>query len=179
MTRTEAADLGENLKNLNYSAMPRRSRRGLWSGAAFALLMAAGFIACCSGLNLPIPFPRSDLGNLLARGYGVRLPGSAVVERGSRQAYRDPARYFIVRMAPADVAEFVAGLRASASRKGLGLEEGKPPLMPHFGPPPPAWWDPNTLSGPQWLGLSAPDGTRFWIIYCEQDGRVLVYGYST
>lgn len=164
------------MNQLDYGVNPaprRRLRRWLYVATGSCLLLFVYFLFCCSGLNFPILFPRPDLQSLLRGDYRVQLPASAVVERGNRQAYWDPAKYFSIRMAPADVAPFIAKLRANRGAEDHDISQLYSILTP------PKWWKPKALSSPRWLETTAKNGTGYWIFYSDKDGRVLIFWYST
>lgn len=107
----------------------------------FSILFTA-FILFCSGVSFPILGGASrDLNHRVLATFGVSLPKSAIVEHGARIAYRDPAYYFVLHVAPADVQPFIDAIRAAR-----GSDDQSRFLI--VGPPPPAWFDVNKVADP-------------------------------
>jgi hypothetical protein len=144
-----------------------------WRNVAIALATIFGlFVFCCSGLPFPIiGGARSDLNRELQKDFGMTLPASAVVERGARIAYRDPAYYYVVRLPPENVNTLIAAVRAAATAKRISAEDQRihePMTLA------PEWFKPTQYADIRMFDVR-PSELRTWAwSYSASAGKVYV-----
>jgi hypothetical protein len=114
-----------------------------------------------------------DLASKMHDDLGMKLPASAVVEHGTRIAYRDPLYYYIVQMSPQDVPPFIDQLRTSGTQRNWNFQNRAEYQMLLR---PPEWFTPSKETDLVIFDMQPQNFPPFcWRIgYSQRSGRIYI-----
>lgn len=162
---------------------PSRIRR-MWPTLAVVGFIFACFILCCSGLNIPVINPQSNLRSMLKEDFDVSLPPSLRVLHAARTAMRDPAKHFVCEINPMEFDSLRIALNAAAARLQYDAYDPTTENRVSFGPPPPEWYDVDKF--PTRVGMTyfikPPkhySGTGYWFFFVPATNKLYIFWWST
>jgi len=160
---------------------PRTTRRWVLGifGGIFLLI-----VFFCSGLNFPVLGPQRSFATAIHDDFRLTLPPSLKVTHAARCASRDPAYFYDCDIAPADIPLFKKQLEDAAQTAGYKLADHDSDTRFSFGPPPPSWYIPGTLTDRQAMVVRIENSSRgtstgYWFFFSASTGKIYVFWYAT